>query len=1046
MKINKSSKKMSNSFRVLACSAFCQLAGAVRVGVRMEGLDVTSLDPDTLALQNVMSSAEWDEFSGPEGLLQIFMSGQICAEEWSGIVQAMRNDRLSQARDAAKQFARDTRQPWPEIEFTLDASNPAGRPGYLNLGNSCWLNSLTQCFTRLRWVRVQEDEGCSCDGSEEGRKRCAACVLQGLIESQDSGAAAKNRALMNPFAVDKDDSQDVFYDMGFPNSIQLHAGTDETPDVQELLVNFTGILCKNRPDFRRLFFYDGTDEKNCNLCEATSVTPLLQEITMLPVRDQKASVQELFDQYFSQENMDEENRVECPTCSGLHTGTKRLSFRQPGKVLPILLNRARMDGDKWDTDIEVLPTLKVDARHRSQGNEGMSDVDYQLSSVIFHTGKHYYAYAKDADGSWWYYNDREVRPSSFEEATQPRIDTRTSGEKVNAAQPYLLFYEMDQRSANVWFGEGRAFRYDLRADIEKRVMEVAPAAAAPWACGDCTYLNQAHCAACEICGAAQPPLDPAHEQLVDPAHEQLVPRDLVQPKIDLVLEAKADADVQNDADAFWLEVKKEIDAIRARSEFSDENANGKETFSVRALGVGTLCEKQAFGGLGLEHYAVRQFAVLDLVVDKWRVSEPNADFQLDICDPAYNAVDIAALRQFGFVAHPIGKLEKDPLGDSLFTLFFAPGTGNFTSPPAAIFEHIADKMGGNCALFGTDVRKIGRIIPNNSYCPACPTLEKTRGFFDIREIAMKGNLKQFRFHVAKPDQMQQLREVIRDCKASDQEHLPVQQAPAPPAPPSPDVASQVSTDHRTLIRIDDVQDQIIAQLINLCGSMGVTVTQKVAKQAIEFNDVRDGLGGAINWVFGHPNGVPSAAEKREVAERAAAAAAELERERAAAEEAERELERQRAAERAAAEKAAIFDAMQKEVIALHDKFPDNTPDYIAGRFFEEMQQGNNSLEQAKAVVQEELARVVELKKQQQQQPADGLPWEKLTEEEKVKLLIEITHCGEEVAREANGNNSNLNGAVEYIYRKSPWTCATCTFENAADAKVCEICETAKASQ
>lgn len=149
------------------------------------------------------------------------------------------------------------------------------------------------------------------------------------------------------------------------------------------------------------------------------------------------SVSEALEYLCNLEKLDQDNQWICEKCKKSNRPFKRISFWTMPPILCLVLKRFKFEmtgrdfsSCKVDHYVHYDPDQYLNMEPLLSSGKAVHD--YRLYAVICHTGipgfGHYYAYCRDADGSWYLYNDSVVK--------------RVRNEEVMSAHAYLLFYEL----------------------------------------------------------------------------------------------------------------------------------------------------------------------------------------------------------------------------------------------------------------------------------------------------------------------------------------------------------------------------------------------------------------------------------------------------------------------------------------------------------------------------------------------------------------------------------------------------------------------------
>ncbi|CAG8792888.1 26857_t:CDS:2, partial [Racocetra persica] len=158
----------------------------------------------------------------------------------------------------------------------------------------------------------------------------------------------------------------------------------------------------------------------------------------------KLSLDDMLFEFFTPEELNEDNQYYCDKCTGLQDAIKTTRIIVPPRYLILSLNRFEYDTRyarriKIMTPVTLQDTLFLNIQDTlslnlqdalslngnginpfdTNGYDKDSNVEYDLSAMVVHSGTsaeygHYYTYAKDEeDGNWYHLNDNCVITSTL---------------------------------------------------------------------------------------------------------------------------------------------------------------------------------------------------------------------------------------------------------------------------------------------------------------------------------------------------------------------------------------------------------------------------------------------------------------------------------------------------------------------------------------------------------------------------------------------------------------------------------------------------------
>ncbi|KAI8929845.1 hypothetical protein BC831DRAFT_442317 [Entophlyctis helioformis] len=345
-------------------------------------------------------------------------------------------------------------------------------PGLVNLGNTCFLNSVLQCMTYnppLAQVLLTGAHGRSCPS----KGFCAMCSLESHVQMcfKRSGQSAK--------AI----SPRLFVDNLKRISKQMRVGRQE--DAHEFIRFLVEGLQKgeaaggkkpNATITGRVFNGSLRSQIKCLSCKGTSdtVDPLMD--ISLDIKHCQ-SLDQAFRRFTTPELLNKQNQYRCAKCNGLRDAHKQITILKPPTVLTVQLKRFGFHhsmGSKISSPVQFQPQLKLDAYMATPSKSAVcnmahcmtcarwhargfsspmltccianqcfpfcprglfwihsSQTMYDLFAVLVHSGSschsgHYFSFVKAPDGNWYCMNDSQVRP--------------VSEKTVLSQSAYMLFY------------------------------------------------------------------------------------------------------------------------------------------------------------------------------------------------------------------------------------------------------------------------------------------------------------------------------------------------------------------------------------------------------------------------------------------------------------------------------------------------------------------------------------------------------------------------------------------------------------------------------
>ena len=305
--------------------------------------------------------------------------------------------------------------------------NHLGKVGLLNLGFTCYFNSLIQQLYMIKFIRenIIGDED-SKNNSNNTFKQLKLLLTQMKFSFSD---------YINP--------KKLFNSI--ENWDKRKLNSKEQMDVSEFFnLLYEKCSCSEFQDcFEGTFYSTFT----CDECNHDSSSHESFTTINLQVKNHK-NLKESLNSFFEGEIFDGENMYFCEKCKKKVRAEKKISIKDLPKYFVFVLNRFEFDYDKMIrnkiNNYCELPKI-IDMTSFYDGVEVDSDLTFELSGMIIHEGNsefgHYYSIIKDDElNKWIKFNDEQILEFDEEKLEEEAFGNIEENGPVDTPSAYVVFY------------------------------------------------------------------------------------------------------------------------------------------------------------------------------------------------------------------------------------------------------------------------------------------------------------------------------------------------------------------------------------------------------------------------------------------------------------------------------------------------------------------------------------------------------------------------------------------------------------------------------
>ncbi|KAL9231194.1 hypothetical protein vseg_006451 [Gypsophila vaccaria] len=346
--------------------------------------------------------------------------------------------------------------------------------GLYNLGNTCFLNVVMQCFTHtvpLVQVLLSLKHDASCHGNGEF---CVLCAVRCQIE----GSIAYSGKIISPSNL-----VDNLYNIS--SCFHRYQQEDAHEFLQCLLDKLDSNWSKHESNdslVKQVFGGRLVSQLRCCKCGYHSDIYEPMNDLSLEIEDVD-DLESAFKSFTKVENL--EDTTTCDRCKEKVQREKQLLLDQAPAVATLHLKRFKSDGvyvEKIDKIVKYPLELDL-APYTKDATDDNEDLNYELYGFVVHVGfsstsGHYFCYIRASPDEWYRFDDSKV--------------TKVSEETALDQEAYILFYS---RKGTPWFSglvDKWKAHLEQKSNISpKSVLESANLSSTSFHVGASLYCNEA---------------------------------------------------------------------------------------------------------------------------------------------------------------------------------------------------------------------------------------------------------------------------------------------------------------------------------------------------------------------------------------------------------------------------------------------------------------------------------------------------------------------------------------------------------------------------
>lgn len=314
--------------------------------------------------------------------------------------------------------------------------------GLVNVGNTCFLNSVLQCLTYCpplaNYLLQEDNHAVKC---KSRMTFCMMCELQRHMKRALEGSA--NGAIRPGPIVEN--LRNIAKQFRHGSQEDAHEFLRYVVDhlTRACIASYSGNVPLDRVSkettvIHEIFGGHHRSQVTCLECKQTSNTYDLFMDFILDIKGVQTLTQAL-EKSVEVEILMGDNAYECPRCRKKVRAQKRFTVHRPPKVATIQFKRFDSLGHKVSR--HVVYTERLDLRPYMSDKQG-GPLVYRLFGVLVHSGStcnsgHYFCYVKNSNGSWYLMNDQLVQETGLNKVLS------------HLENAYILFYVRHVPKENV---------------------------------------------------------------------------------------------------------------------------------------------------------------------------------------------------------------------------------------------------------------------------------------------------------------------------------------------------------------------------------------------------------------------------------------------------------------------------------------------------------------------------------------------------------------------------------------------------------------------